>query len=132
MEVVYLIGRIVVGLFFLYNAFGHLTRVKMMAGYAASKGVPLPSLAVVGTGVQLLVGGLMLLLGWYVWVGALVLIAFLVPVALVMHNFWAVQDPQGRMMEMVQFSKNLAIAGALLMVLALSYATAWNPLGLQP
>jgi hypothetical protein len=31
-----------------------------------------------------------------------------------MHNFWAVQDPQQKMMEMVSFMKNMAIwAGVL-------------------
>jgi len=49
-----------------------------------------------------------------------------------MHNFWAVKDPQMRMVEMVQFLKNLAIAAALLVVLAYSRATGWNPIGLAP
>jgi putative oxidoreductase len=130
MDILYLIGRIVVGGFFLMNAMNHLTKAEMMAGYAASKGVPAPKLAVVGTGVQLLVGGLMILLGWYLWVGALILVLFLVPVALVMHNFWTVQDAQTRMVETTQFMKNLAIAGALLMVMAASYATGWHPIAL--
>ena len=132
MDIVYLIGRIVLAIYFLFNAMNHLTKVQMMAGYAGSKGVPLPTLAVVGTGVQLAVGGVMLLLGWYVWIGALILIAFLVPVALIMHNFWATKDPQMSVMDMVQFMKNMAIASALLMVLAYSNATEWNPLGLAP
>lgn len=132
MDVLFLIGRIVLGIYFLYNASNHFTKTRMMAGYAGSKGVPLPTAAVVGTGGQLLVGGVILILGWYVWVGALGLIAFLVPVALVMHNFWAVKDPQMRMVETVQFTKNVAIASALLMILAYSYATQWNPIGLAP
>src|SRR3972149_1161261 len=132
MDIVYLIGRIVLAIYFLFNAMNHLTKVQMMAGSAGSQGVPLPNLAVVGTGVQLAVGGVMLLLGWYVWIGALILIAFLVPVALIMHNFWAVKDPQMSMMDMGQFMKNMAIASALLMVLAYSNATEWNPLGLAP
>lgn len=130
MNVVYLLGRIVLGGFFLMNAMNHFRQSQMMAGYAGSKGVPAAKLAVLGTGVQMLVGGLMLLVGWQVWVGALILILFLVPVAFVMHNFWAVQDPQARMMEMVQFMKNLAIAGALLMILAYSYASGWSALAL--
>jgi uncharacterized membrane protein YphA (DoxX/SURF4 family) len=132
MEIVYLIGRIILGGFFLFNALNHLTRAGMMAGYAASKGVPLASLVVVATGLQLAVGGLMLLLGWYVWIAALVLVVFLVPVALVMHNFWAVTDPQLRMIELVQFTKNLALAGALLIIAAFHAATGWNPLAVGP
>jgi uncharacterized membrane protein YphA (DoxX/SURF4 family) len=132
MEVVYLIGRIILGIFFLFNALNHLTRVSMMAAYTASKGVPLAAPVVVVTGLQLAVGGLMLLLGWYVWIGALLLVVFLVPVALVMHNFWAVQDSQMRTFELVQFTKNFALAGALLMIAAMQQATGWNPLAVGP
>jgi uncharacterized membrane protein YphA (DoxX/SURF4 family) len=131
-EVLYLIGRIVVFLFFLFNGINHLTRVQMMSGYAASKGLPAPAFFVVVTGIQMIVGAVMVLLGWYLWIGALVLVLFLVPVAFIMHNFWAVEDQQMKMMEMVQFNKNLAIAGCLLMVAALNYVTGWNPISLQP
>lgn len=131
MEVLYLIGRLIVGAFFLMNAMNHLRHTQMLTGYAASKGVPAPKLAVVGTGLQILVGGLMVLVGWHVWVGALILVLFLVPVAFTMHNFWAIQDAQTRLIETIQFWKNLAIAGALLMIMALHYATAWNPLAVS-
>jgi uncharacterized membrane protein YphA (DoxX/SURF4 family) len=130
MDVVFLLGRLILGGFFVMNAMNHFRMAGMMAGYAASKGVPAPKLAVVGTGLQMLVGGVMLILGWQVWVAALILVLFLIPVALMMHNFWAVQDQQQRMMEMVQFMKNLAIAGALLMVMAYSYTTGCNTLAL--
>ena len=35
-----------------------------------------------------------------------------------MHGPWGVEDPQQRMMEQTQFLKDLALAGAALMVLA--------------
>ena len=44
--VAYLIGRILVGLYYLYNALNHFKSLVMMAGYAGSKGVPAPKLAV--------------------------------------------------------------------------------------
>ncbi len=132
MEVLYVIGRVIVFLFFLFHGLNHLTRLQMMSGYAASKGVPAPSFFVAVTGIQMLVGGVMVLLGWYLWIGALILVLFLVPVALIMHRFWAEQDPQMRIMEMVQFNKNFAIAGSLLMVAAMNYVTNWNPISLQP
>ncbi len=120
MNLVYLLGRLILGGFFLMSGIGHFQRADMMAGYPASKGVPAAKLAVRATGVQLLAGGLLLLLGWQVWLGALILVLFLVPAAFIMHNFWTVQEPQARMTETVQFMKNLAIAGALLMIMAYS------------
>ena len=133
MEALFVIGRVVAGLYFLFNALNHLVMGRgMLTGYAGSKGVPAPALAVVGTGVLLLLGGLSLLLGVYIWLGALLLIVFLVPVAFIMHNFWAVQDQQARMVEFVNFTKNLALAGLLLMVMAYDLGVARDALSLLP
>ncbi len=81
------------------------------------KGTPAPTLAVGGTGVLLLLGGASLLLGYHPTIGVILLTIFLVPISFMMHNFWAIQDPQAKMNEMVQFQKNIAILGLLLMTL---------------
>ncbi len=129
MAELFLLGRIVVGLFYLFNAFNHFSRVQMMAGYAASKGVPAPHAMVVLTGILLLVGGLSILFGAYPSVGVAAVVVFLVVVAFWMHNFWAVQDPMQRVGEMVNFNKNLALAGSALMFLAIPqpwpYSLGW-------
>ncbi len=119
MEVLFLVGRVVVGLFYLMNAFNHFRNVQMMSGYAASKGVPAPEAMVILTGVLLLVGGLSILFGAYPTVGIATVVVFLVVVAFWMHNFWTVQDPMQRVGEMVNFQKNLALAGSALMFLAI-------------
>ncbi len=118
-DTLFLIGRIVLGLFYMYNASNHILNLKAMSGYTKSKGVPFPTLATLGTGVILLLGGLSVLLGIYPDVGVALLVIFLVPTAFIMHNFWTVSDPQMRMMEMVQFSKDLALAASALMFLAI-------------
>jgi putative oxidoreductase len=119
MEIAFLIGRIIVGVYWLFNAFNHFTRGKMMVPYAKSKGVPMPEIAVPGTGLLLLIGGLSILTGLYPTLGALALVLFLLPVTFVMHNFWAIQDPQMKVIEMVNFNKNLALLGYSLMILAI-------------
>jgi putative oxidoreductase len=35
------------------------------------------------------------------------------------HNFWAVQEPQAKMTEMVNFMKNMALLGFVLMTVAI-------------
>src|SRR5438093_3161624 len=45
-----LAGRAIFGGFFLMNAFNHFTKADMMARYSASKGVPAPKFAVLGSG----------------------------------------------------------------------------------
>jgi putative oxidoreductase len=119
MDVVALIGRILFVALFLGSAFAHLTQTAAMAGYATAKGVPQPKLAVLGSGVLMLVGALMVLLGVWIDLGALLLVVFLVPTALLMHQFWKETDPQLKQVEMIQFQKDLALAGGALLILAL-------------
>lgn len=119
MDYIVLVGRILLGGFFLYNAFNHFAGLNMMSGYAASKGVPAPKLAVGGSGVLLLVGGLSILTGYQPVIGVIAVVLFFVGVTPMMHAFWKASDPQVKMMERVQFTKNIAILGASLMLLAI-------------
>ena len=116
MEVLFLIGRIIYGGFFILNAFNHFSNVSAMAGYARSKGVPAPEAAVIGTGLMLLAGGLSVLLGYLPTVGLGLIVIFLVVVAFWMHGYWSVTDATARLAEQVNFYKNLALAGAALMM----------------
>jgi len=59
----FLVGRVIAGCFFLMNGFNHIAQINVMTGYAKSKGMPAPALAVGGSGVFLFLGGLSLLLG---------------------------------------------------------------------
>ncbi len=119
MDVLVLIGRILFTALFLGSALSHLTNTKAMAGYAASRGLPAAVPATVGSGLLILAGGLSVLLGVWADLGALLLAVFLVPTAVLMHGFWKESDPQARQMEMIHFQKDLALAGASLMLLGL-------------
>ncbi len=122
MSVLVLIGRILFSALFLSAVLPHLTRTGMMAGYAKSKGVPLAWAATFVGGLLLLAGGLSVLLGIWADLGALLLVVFLVPTALFMHAFWR-ESGEARMAEQTHFSKDLALAGAALMLVGLiSYA----------
>lgn len=115
----FLIGRIIVGIYYTYSGIIHLTSLQSMSQYAASKGVPMPELAVAFTGILLLIGGLSVLFGVYPWVGVLSLLIFFVPVTFIMHPFWKVQDPMVRMREMINFTKNMGLLGSALIFLAI-------------
>jgi len=86
----------------------------MLAGYAGSKHVPQPEAAVALSGAALLVGGTSILLGLKPKVGAAAIIGFLASVSPVMHDFWRAEDPQQRMNDMINFTKNIALLGAAL------------------
>jgi putative oxidoreductase len=128
-SIVVLIGRILFVALFLQSAVGHLTQTKAMAGYAGSKGVPRPWLATFVAGFPLALGGLSVLLGIWADLGALLLVVFLIPTALLMHAFWKETDPQARQLDMIQFNKDVALAGASLMLLGL-FSIAGHKLGL--
>jgi putative oxidoreductase len=42
---------------------------------------------------------------------------FLVPVTIVMHQFWGLSDPQMAAMQKANFLKNVALIGAALMIM---------------
>jgi uncharacterized membrane protein YphA (DoxX/SURF4 family) len=116
MDVVILIGRILFAALFLPAAFGHIAQSGPMTEYAKTKGVPAAKAAVLLGGVLLAVGGLSVLLGVWADLGSLALVVFLVPTALLMHPFWKETDAMSKQMEQIQFSKDLALAGASLML----------------
>lgn len=68
------------------------------------------------SGVAMIVGGIMIALGIWADVGALILLAALVPVSFIMHAFWKQSDPQAQQMEFTNFFKNMQVAGGLLIV----------------
>jgi uncharacterized membrane protein YphA (DoxX/SURF4 family) len=119
MKAAFLVGRLVFGGFFLYNGINHLKERKQLGQYAESKNVPLAEAAVAATGVALIAGGTSILLGIKPKLGAAAIAGFLAGVSPVMHNFWSVQDPNQRMNEMVNFSKNLALLGGALALMGM-------------
>jgi putative oxidoreductase len=55
-------------------------------------------------------------LGLWADLGALLLIAFLLPVAFFMHAFWRETDEQTKSDQMAHFMKNMAMAGEALVL----------------
>lgn len=97
----------------------HFARNAMMSQYAASKGIPLPKLAVYVSGLMILLGGLGVLTGAYTQISLALIVIFLLIVTFKMHNYWKDQDPNVKMGNQINFMKNLALLGAALMLLAM-------------
>ena len=117
MKGLFLIGRILSGSYFIYSGAHHFTDLHPLAHVAAQKGVPYPLWAVALAGVLLIFGGLSLLLGWLPRLGIAALVLFLVPVTLVMHQFWHEQG-MARMNDLVNFTKNTALLGTVMALIA--------------
>jgi putative oxidoreductase len=113
---IHILGQIILGGYFIYNAFQHFTKHKDYAAYAAANKVPAPEVAIIGTGILLLLGGLGILFNFYQGVAILLAVIFLLGVTPVMHAFWKAQNPGDRSAQKIAFLKNLALLGALLII----------------
>ena len=102
------------------NAFNHFSKAEMMSQYAQSKNVPSPKIAIYLTGLLLLLGGTGVLLWIYPEIALFLLLLFLIPVSFKMHAFWSITDMQPKMIEMINFTKNMALVGAILMLYKLT------------
>jgi putative oxidoreductase len=72
--------------------------------------------AVPVSGVLAIAGGLSIMLGYRAKIGAWLLVLFLMPVTVIMHNFWVAGDPMMAQMQQAMFLKNISMLGASLMI----------------
>ena len=124
MDYVFLLGRILLGGYFIMSGLNHFLHLANMTGYAQSKGLPMPKESVMLSGLMMILGGAGILLGAGVYISWCIymLVLFLVVASFKMHQFWKLEG-MARMGEEINFKKNLALAGALLMLL--SIPTPW-------
>lgn len=109
-----LLGRILFSGIFLMTAANHFS-AKTVA-YASAAGVPFAQIAVPLSGVIAILGGLSIVLGYKARIGSWLLVLFLVPVTLAMHNFWAAPDPISAQIQLAMFLKNVSLLGGALVI----------------
>ena len=119
MDIVMIIGRVLFALIFLASGLNHFTKAKHMVGYAQFKKVPAPAASIYLSGLIMILGALSVILGIWADLGALVLAALLLVMAVKMHDFWTQTDPQAKQGETASFFKNVSMAGAALFIFAL-------------
>jgi len=120
MALLFLIARIVLGYYWLQVAYSHLFKSAGLIGYAQSKGVKSAKVAVIGSGILALLGGLSILLGVRPHYGILLLVVFLLGVSWKMHAHWKIEDPMTKIGERINFTKNIALAAAILALVAVA------------
>jgi putative oxidoreductase len=107
-NLVLLVARILLAIIFVMSGFGKLTNIAGTASYFANYSLPAPTATAVIVGLIELLGGLAVLVGFKTSIAAWVLAIFSVASALVAHTDFADQ------MQMINFLKNLAMAGGFL------------------
>ena len=108
------IGRILFSAIFIMASFGHFSRHEI--DMASAHGVPMANVLVPVSGLIALAGGLSMLLGCWARLGAWLLILFLIPVTITMHNFWAMSDLAQAQTNQIMFMKNLSMIGGALLI----------------
>lgn len=119
-----LVGRLLLALLFLPAGISKIGGFAGTAGYIASKGLPMPSVAAALALVIEIVGGLALIVGFGTRWAALALALFTLVASVFFHNYWGVPAEQ-QMMQQLLFFKNVAVIGGLL-TLAAWGAGAWS------
>ena len=132
------LGRVLISVLFLFTAanevadwqgteqFFLLQMNKWMTLYAEQSGVAhligelhafLPTLLLVAVFFKV-AGAFFLIFNFFVRLGALCLLAFIVPTTVIMHDFWHLSGID-KTLELSMFLKNTAVIGGLMTVLAL-------------
>jgi putative oxidoreductase len=112
---VLLIARILLALMFILAGFSKFAGLDGIAGYIASKGLPMPTVLAFLTALLEVVGGLAIAVGFHARIAALALALFTLLATLLFHNFWAMPAEQ-QMVQQLMFMKNLSVIGGLLLM----------------
>jgi putative oxidoreductase len=112
-----LIGRALIALLFIPAGYAKIGGFAGVVGYIASQGVPLPQVAAAIAIVVELGLGLALLFGWKARWAALGMAIFTLVITPIFHNYWDAPAAQ-QMAQQLNFYKNLAIVGGLLVLFA--------------
>src|SRR5882672_5348487 len=112
-----LVARILLAAIFLLSGIAKLTDSAGAAGYMTKVGIPYADTLVIIAGICEVLGGLAVATGLLGRLAALGLFLYLIPTTLLFHGFWQFQGAEQKT-QMVNFMKNLAIMGGLLLLYA--------------
>jgi len=112
------VGRVLFVGLFMSTAVNHIRSRDRYVAIAKGR-IPIPYVAGWPAGVWLLLADASLVLGVWPDIGTLMLAAFLVPITILFHRFWAISDPAQRRTQEMNFYRNVSLVGAALALFAL-------------
>ncbi len=112
-----LIGRIFLSLIFFFEAYDSMAFFKQTKETMTAYGITWnQDLLLYTMIVVLIVGAVLVLIGYYANLGAILLLAYWIPVTFIVFSFW--NDPaEIRRLQSIMFMKNIAIVGGLLILI---------------
>jgi putative oxidoreductase len=106
----------IVTLFLGTLAINATTKVKQHADRMTAMGIPLPYATLWAGFAMQAVGGAMVAIDWHTDIGAAILIVFTVFASAIFHRFWTMEDPLRRHLHLSFVFSNIAVVGALLLL----------------
>ncbi len=119
MDLLLIVGRILFAGLWIGAGFAHFKNLEAMTGYAKYKKLPAAKLGVIGSGLTFLVGGILIAIGTWVDLAALLIAVTVILAAVIFHQYWRESDENTKMQEMMAFNKDMALGGAALILFAL-------------
>jgi putative oxidoreductase len=120
MDVIELVGRLLFAAGFLISPSGVLKSAPRIAGLPTMRRFPTPvAVALIRiTCLMSMTGAVLVALGLWLDLGALLILGFLVPVTLTMHRFWELEPGLPRKQRRDAFLSNASLAGAAMLIFA--------------
>ncbi len=111
-----LIARIFISLIFLFEAYDSIVFFKSTKDAMTQHGITWQQDMLLSMAIFLLIlGGVLVLIGYRSGFGASLLLIYWIPVTFITHTWWSDPDVTQRQ-ESIEFMKNIAIIGALLLI----------------
>jgi putative oxidoreductase len=111
-----LVGRMLIGWLFVESGWRKLMGMDAFIASLVSRRVPYATiLGWIGAPLEFF-GGLALMVGFWTRCATLAIIVFTIVATLIGHRYWEIADAAMRRVQHVQFSKNLAIIGGLVLL----------------
>jgi putative oxidoreductase len=114
---IFLVGRILFVALFGVSAQGHIANHDRYVTTARGK-IPVPYVAGWPVGAWLVLAILLIVLGIWPDVGAVMIAAFLIPTTILFHPFWRFSDAAQRRTQRSSFFRNISLLGATLALFA--------------
>ena len=120
------IGRVLLGLYFLYPGITKIPKYDFMVEYMTLHNIPFTNILLPLTIILQIVLGLMLITGYRIKEPALILASLTIFINVGMHDFWNTYPGTDAGHEMQNFVKNLGIFAGLLVLIASSNVSQWR------
>jgi putative oxidoreductase len=113
-DILAVLGRLCIAALFLPDAYGKIMGFAGFESMLGTRGLPFPTIWAILAIIAVGGGSLMVLLGYRIRLGAVLLILFVIAANAISHRYWEFQDAAAYRTQMSAFWKNMSLIGGLI------------------